>query len=260
MITAKEILKEIIIRTCGADFQHRIRRLHTVRQIMHNRHPQEPEMALMKSLVSSGDFVADIGANVGVYTIEISRAVGSEGRVYSFEPLRANYDILSALVRKAELRNVLLVHAALASVVAEGEMIIPEAAGFIGYYQAHLTKSGGGNGKREQVDIVSLDELHRRGVIQRVNFVKCDVEGGELEVIQGGQTLIVSHKPGWLMEVSKEKSGQVFAILKDLGYRAYVFDGALKETQGYRDKEFSNYFFFHPGSTFWQRVAPHLGS
>jgi FkbM family methyltransferase len=260
MITAKEILKEVIIRTCGADFQHRIRRLHTVRQIIHNRHPREPEMALMKSLVSSGDFVADIGANVGVYTIEVSRAVGPEGRVYSFEPLRENYDILSALVRKAELGNVLLVHAALGSVVAKGEMIIPEAAGFLGYYQAHLAQLGGSSGKRERVDIISLDELHRRGVIQRVDFIKCDVEGGELEVLQGGQTVIGSHKPGWLMEVSKQKSGQVFATLKDLGYRAYVFNGALKETQGYRDKEFSNYFFFHPGSMFWKRVAPHLGS
>jgi hypothetical protein len=69
--------------------------------------------------------------------------------------------------------------------------------------------------------------------------------GPELEVIKGALRIIASQLPGWLLEVSRETSDEVFRMLKNFGYRAFVYEGRLVEVDGYRDKEFSNYFFLH---------------
>ena len=250
---AKELIKQLIVRGCGPNLQHKIRRFHTVHQIMRNRHAREFEMALISSLVARGDFVADIGANVGVYSMEFSQAVGSQGRVYSFEPVGENYDILATLLRRAHLDNVSPFRVALGSRLTRCDMVIPEMSGFTGYYWAHVAKPGE-LGRRESADVLTLDEFCRRQTVTRLDFIKCDVEGGELEVILGGREITESQRPGWLMEVGRDTSGEVFRSLQGLGYRAFVLDGQLVETTSYRDKEFSNYFFFHPRSACWRRA------
>ena len=251
--STKKLIKQLIVRGCSPKLQHKIRRLHTVHQIIHNRHARELEMALINSLVLSGDFVADIGANVGVYSIEFSRAVGSQGRVYSFEPVGENYDILTTLLRRAHLDNVSAFRVALGSKLTRCDMIVPEMAGFTGYYWAHVAKPGE-LGRRESVDVLTLDGFCRREIVTRLDFIKCDVEGAELEVIFGGREIIVSQRPGWLIEVSRQTSEQVFKFLQSLGYRAFALNERLIETTRYRDKEFSNYFFFHPRSVCWGRA------
>jgi FkbM family methyltransferase len=255
----RKLIKQLIVLGCGPKLQHKIRRLHTVHQIIHNRHARELEMALINSLVSSGDFVADIGANVGVYSIELSRAVGSQGRVYSFEPVGENYDILTTLLSRAHLDNVSAFHVALGSKLKRCDMVVPEMPGFTGYYWAHVAKPGE-LGRRESVDVLTLDEFCRREIVTRLDFIKCDVEGGELEVILGGREIIESQRPGWLMEVSRDTNREVFQFLQGLGYRAFVLDGQLSETASYRDKEFSNYFFFHPQSPCWGRALRFIAS
>jgi FkbM family methyltransferase len=253
MITVKELVKDFILKNCSANTQQKLRRSHAIYQIRHNRHFQEPEMALIKSLVSEGDVVADIGANVGVYTNALSHAVGAHGKVFSFEPVSDNYEILTALVLKTNLQNVSAYRVAIGSRSRECEIVVPEMSGFTGYYWAHIAQPQDG-GRRELVRVITLDDLHRDHIFDRLNFIKCDVEGGELDVIVGGLEIIRSQVPAWLIEVSRNTSSDVFVLLHDLGYRAFVLDGRLIETKEYRDGEFSNYFFLHPRSAAWGRI------
>jgi FkbM family methyltransferase len=171
--------------------------------------------------------------------------VGSTGQVFSFEPIVDTFEILQAVISKAHLSNVRSFNAALGSQPAEHEMVIPDLGGFTGYYWAHFAQSGDA-GRREKVKVLTLDELWKANTIKRLNFIKCDVEGGELEVIRGGLELIGSQLPGWLLEVSRETSDELFRIFKGFGYQSFVYDKQLIKTEGYRDKEFSNYFFLHP--------------
>jgi FkbM family methyltransferase len=254
MITAKKLVKQLILKTCSRDLQQWLRQTHSVYQIMHKRTFREPEMELIKSLVSGGSIAADVGANVGVYTMELSVAVGSQGKVYSFEPVEANFKILSALIRKAALNNVVPFRAAVGSKETDCEVVVPDMSGFTGYYWAHLAEPEE-RGRGEIVPMVTLDELHSRGTIDCLDFIKCDAEGSELEVIRGSLETIQSQKPGWLIEVSKGTSDDVFSTLRELGYRAFVLDTRLIETEQYRDKEFSNYFFFDPQSKSWPSAS-----
>jgi FkbM family methyltransferase len=243
MPLGKEILKKLL-QTCSPQFQQQIRRLYLVRQVLGDHGFREPEMLALKCLISLGDSVADIGANVGVYTKELSSLVGPTGHVYSFEPVLDSFEILQAVITKGNLSNVLSFQAALGSQPGEHEMVIPDLGGFTGYYWAHFAGTGD-SGRREKVTALTLDGLWKAKKIQRLDFIKCDVEGAELEVIKGALRIIASQLPGWLLEVSRETSDEVFRMLKNFGYRAFVYEGRLVEVDGYRDKEFSNYFFLH---------------
>jgi hypothetical protein len=56
------------------------------------------------------------------------------------------------------------------------------------------------------------------------------------------------------MEVSRNTSVQLFRLMHTQGYRAFIYQGKLIPTDTYRDKEASNYFFFHPESKMWKRL------
>jgi FkbM family methyltransferase len=249
------VLKNFILKSCKPRLQHKIRRFYVARQVINNRGSSETEIRVLKFLVSSGDSVIDVGANVGAYTKELASLAGPRGWVYAFEPVSENYDILVTVIRKACLSNVRSFHAALGLKSGYGEVTIPDLEGFRGYYWAHLAKPGD-LGRREKVEVFALDELWKTGTVPHIDFVKCDVEGGELEVIQGGIEVVRSQCPGWLLEVSRQGSSEVFQLLRGLGYRAFVYDNKLIQTECYRDKEFSNYFFLHPESKMWRRILP----
>jgi FkbM family methyltransferase len=255
MKLGKELLKTSIRKICSPRLQSKLRVFYVSRQIIKNQGFHEAEMNLLESLVLAGDCVADVGANVGAYTKELSRLVGSGGRVYSFEPILENYRILQTVIQNVNLFNVRSFNAALGSTTGQFEMVIPDSAAFTGFYLAHLARPGD-IGQRMWVETLTLDELWKSNGITDLDFIKCDVEGGELEVIQGGLELIQSQRPGWLLEVSREASSKVFGLFEALGYQAFVYNNRLIQTGGYRDKEFSNYFFFHPGSKSWSRMLP----
>lgn len=255
MKSSNDFLKASIRRFCTPGLQSKLRHFYVSRQILKNRTFHEPEMNLLKSFVFRGDCVADVGANVGAYTVELSHLVGSNGNVYSFEPISENYDILQTVVRKGGLSNVRSFHAALGSAAGQCEMVIPDSAAFIGFYLAHLAEPED-SGRRMTVEVRTLDDFWRTKAITDLDFIKCDVEGTELEVIRGGLELIESQRPGWLLEVSRETSGELFGLLRTLGYQAFVYADNLIRTESYRDKEFSNYFFFHSRSKIWSRVLP----
>jgi FkbM family methyltransferase len=240
------------IKTLSPGMQHKLRRYYLVRNVLGGREFHEIEMNALGTMIAAGDAVGDIGANVGAYTRLLSTLVGPSGKVCAFEPVAANYDILQSVVARGRLANVQLFKLAVGAAIEEREIAIPDLGGFTGYYWAHFAKPGE---RGEKVTVTMLDELVRKNALPRLDFIKCDVEGSEIEVLRGGRALIEAQRPAWLIEVSRDTSGDVFAALKGAGYRAFVYDGKLHETAGYRDKEFSNYFFFHPAGKLWPRLG-----
>jgi FkbM family methyltransferase len=251
MSATKELLKRLIAATCSPRLQHRIRRFYLVHQAATQRGFREPELSVLPALVGPGDQTADVGANAGVYTQELSRLVGPRGRVYAFEPLVANYDVLLAVTQKLRLENVSAHRMALAAQCGERQMTVPDLGGYTGYYWARFARA---DETGEKVVVATLDSLWGQGLFPGLDFIKCDVEGSELEVLQGSVSVLRTHAPALLIEVSRDASGDVFGLLGDHGYRAFVYRGALVATPGYRDKEFSNYFFLRPDSKTWKRA------
>jgi len=250
----KSLLKTLLIKTTGPRLQQAIRQFYLTRQIVTDRSFREPEMDGLKKLVMPGDVVADIGANAGGYTRELSLLVGPGGKVYSFEPVPDTFAVLQNVVRKAGLNNVVAFQCALASEAKQDKIVIPQLDGFTGYYWAHLAQPGDA-GKTIDVEVKIFDQLAQEQSLDRLGLVKCDVEGSELDVLQGSCGVISRFKPGWLIEVSQATNMDVFKfLLQGHGYRAFVYQGGFVETLQYRDTEYSNYFFLHPDSLVWRRA------
>lgn len=141
---ARSFSEELIFRTCSTQLQQKLHHVYLARQVLNNRGQRGPEMAMLKALVCPGDSVADIGANLGVYTKDLSSLVGPNELVCSYdEPINENYQILESVVRKARLSNVRLCQAAVGLRVGERQMAIPDPEHFTGYQQAHFSKGRG---------------------------------------------------------------------------------------------------------------------
>jgi hypothetical protein len=89
----------------------------------------------------------------------------------------------------------------------------------------------------------------------RVDFIKCDVEGAELLVFQGGIETIRRDKPVVLSEILRKWSAkfnydpnEIFALFREIGYQVYTAHGGKLVEFGLMDENTipTNYFFLHP--------------
>jgi len=200
--------------------------------------------------VGQGDYVVDLGANIGVYTVFLSRLVTGTGRVYSFEPVATTFSFLDNNVTRLGLQNVVLRQAAITDRACRIAMAVPkDEGGAENFYQASVVVPSKERGAERtvMVDGLPLDEALSTDV-GRITFIKCDVEGHELHCLQGAIEVISRSRPAWLMEVggNPEDRGSnaaaVFSFMSDWGYRVWVFQDRRLEpwTPGVRSV---NYLF-----------------
>ncbi len=233
-------LKSLVRWALPKRLQEQLRSHYLTRKVMAGQYV-EPEMAMLNSLVNPGQVVLDIGANVGFYTAHLSGLVGPSGRVYSFEPITENFRILERVVKGKRLENVTTIWAAVGREPGEWNMVIPDKSDFTGFYEARLANEKD-TGKKQPVRVFSLDQLLADGIFSSVDFIKCDAEGSELDILLGGIQLLTKNSPLLLIEVQRKTGDEVFKLLHSLGYRSFVLKNGLSETNQF-DPAYWNYFF-----------------
>ena len=130
--------------------------------------------------------VVDAGANIGIYSEFLSRCVGPNGVVHSFEPSPDNFIRLRSATRK--LPNVNLSPAAVGERSGETMLYISDKLNVD--HRAYMTD---GNARPAlQIRMVALDDYFKPG--QRVDLLKLDIQGYELHALQGA-TRIVNQNP-----------------------------------------------------------------
>jgi FkbM family methyltransferase len=137
---------------------------------------------VVKNLLRPGMIAIDVGANIGYYSRVFARLVGKRGRVLAFEPDPETFAILERNARKftqVECHN--------AAVVESPRRAVLYRAENPGTSSLWATSTRGGPIGTVTVEAVALDSL-LQGV--QPNLVKIDVEGAELEVLQGARDLI----------------------------------------------------------------------
>jgi len=246
-------MKKIIAKLPFGKVVQYFRRVYLTRKVIEDQKGHEAEIQFLKEVVKPGDRVMDIGANIGLYTKHLSQLTNPGGRVFSFEPVSQNLEVLQTVINKLGLENVQTFHGAVSSSPGFAEVIVPETGTFEGFYLARFAKENE-KGIRESVKVFSLDDLLKTGIVSGVDFIKCDVEGAEMEILKGASEMIKQTYPSWLIEISRDISHDVFSFLKAHGYEAFVFRDKLMPTPHFLDGEFSNYFFIHPGTKYWSRA------
>ena len=145
---------------------------------------------------SLGDVVLDVGAHVGSYALRYSRIVGNKGRVVAFEPEPDNRRILNWNIRLNKADNVSPRSEALGNFRGKVRLKLSAFAGVHSFVRtsAEIHQTG-----EILVPVMKLDDLD----MARVDLIKIDVEGYELEVLRGGEETITRLTPNLQIEVHR---------------------------------------------------------
>jgi FkbM family methyltransferase len=190
-------------------WQQELKRLHYRCQIHRQTfETTEPEFLVLDQLISAGDWVIDIGANVGHYTKRFSDLVGPQGRVIAVEPVPDTFALLAANVLLFQYRNVTLLNLAASDQTTVVGIQIPDfETGLKNYYQATTVTT---QESELQVMTVALDSLV---LIHRIRLIKIDAEGHDPVVLQGIEWVLARDHPTLIVETSSPIAVEKLASL-----------------------------------------------
>ena len=179
----------------------------------------------------------DIGANIGRFTRVLAGLVGKKGLILSIEPLIYPRKILSSMVFINRLNQVKILANALSNKEGKAFMNIPLKNGKPQSALATLGATKFKESMSEEVEIITLDYLVQEMNLRDLNFIKCDVEGLELEVFKGAKEAIEKFKPTIFCEVTENfysangrSSSIFFKLMSSYGYKIFFpFKGKLKK-------------------------------
>lgn len=164
---------------------------------------------LILSSLKKGDVFVDVGANVGYYTIIISKIIGNNGQVISFEPTPMTAKVLLFNIKLNGLNNVKVIQKAAWIDKGSKPFVVPE--GFFGW--ASIQKNTNKIDKFE-VETLPLDDLFE---IHKIDLLKIDAEGSEYAILQGGLNAL-EKTSSIVLELSDEKS-EIIKLLKEKGFK-----------------------------------------
>jgi FkbM family methyltransferase len=173
------------------------------------------EFGAFSKCVRGGNVAIDVGANLGFITLVLSKLVGDGGRVYSFEPSSRTYAKLEHVIERNRLSNVTPLNYALGAETCELPLATPQSSG-----NASLALEGVGAKAVELVRIQPLD-AGLGSELSRLDFIKIDTEGFEIEVLRGAEQTITRLRPVIFIELAAEffeSSSRSIVWLKERGY------------------------------------------
>jgi FkbM family methyltransferase len=162
-----------------------------VRCLRYRFRTEKLEIKTMMRLQLRGATVLDIGANKGIYCFWMMRAVGRSGRVIAFEPQPEMRDNIERRKSRYNWRNLRVKNVALSK--TDGSMNLFRQRIGDGSATLEIARRRSTD-KKLDVQVIRLDALTDAN-FTNLKFIKCDVEGHELNVFLGGEETIRRHRP-----------------------------------------------------------------
>jgi FkbM family methyltransferase len=195
-------------------------------------------LPLLTRCVPRDGIVFDVGAHAGQFTKLFAR-LASAGQVYAIEPGSYARSILRAAVWTQRLSNVAILPVAFGAANQLAVLHMPvKASGAAGFGLSHL---GAPEARWPRVAVetvaqTTIDELAETLALDRLDFIKADIEGGELRMLEGAQRSLERFRPRLLIELSDAHLARAggtiadaFAFLQARKYHAFTMQagGAL---------------------------------
>jgi FkbM family methyltransferase len=177
--------------------------------------------------MKEGDLFVDVGANIGVYALHAARRVGEKGKVFAFEPTPETFSDLQQNVQSNRCLNVTCEKIALADQIGEARLV---ECGRAASNRITLLST---TDKSTKISIGTLDDYCQTNRIQKIDFIKVDIEGGEADFFSGGIKTLKKDKPIILFESAH--SGPAYLerkILRGLGYSLNILNRQVLEVAG----------------------------
>jgi FkbM family methyltransferase len=137
-----------------------------------------------------GDTVIDIGAHIGIFAVKAARAVeGNEGLVIAIEPDSSNLKFLQKNINENTLKNVITVQEGVWSKKDQLKLYLGCHSTTSGFYLQEWQSS-----EFTEVEVDTLDNILKELDIKRVDFIKMDVEGAEIEALKGMRETLLNQE------------------------------------------------------------------
>lgn len=181
---------------------------------------ERPVQEALRRLVAPGATVYDVGANIGFYSLLAARLAGPGGHVHAFEPVPASARAVERNAILNDMATITVHEAAVGATEGEGTLLVVGEASW-----SHLASTGRHADTRAErpVRLVSIDGLVAAG-LPAPAVAKVDVEGAELEVLEGMERTLREHRPALVLELH-ETNRRVADRLESAGYRIENLDG-----------------------------------
>lgn len=185
---------------------------------------ERKEQKFVYNQLQKGDVFFDVGANIGLYTLLAAKAVGETGRVFSFEPVNKTFSRLKENVDFNEFVNCRLFNLAISDKNGKNKIITSRE----GYdaFNSMAIPSVGGFFNKEDIETITLTSFCNEHNIDKIDFLKVDVEGWEVHVIKGAKEVLEKFSPTIMIEFTDKNlinAGQsakdLFNLLTSQGYK-----------------------------------------
>ncbi len=199
----------------------------------------ELDTIMVEKLVKNEDVVVDVGAAIGYYTLILARAVGNKGTVIAFEPKEGRFEILENNIKLNGYDNVIAENKAI-MLDGQGKKFFVHDDNTAGY--RFITNRSDDNLTKKfskPVDVLTTDldvYLTDLGIIDKVSFMKIDVDGPELLVLQSGRQLLKNRNLNILLEWDQDAAKwsncspeSIIDILLENGFEIYYPDYIKKK-------------------------------
>lgn len=204
------------------------------------------ETRLMAEAVQAGSTIVDAGANFGWHAIHLAKRVGDSGKVLAFEPIPATYAELSENVAINSCNNLKLFKFALGNETSTISMYLPSTDMGAGAASQFLD-----TGDRVEVSMFRLDDVLEREGVEHVDFIKADIEGGELNLLRGAERLLARCHPVIFIEIVDihcrrfgHTPQDVIQLLTGHGYQGnYIDEGGTLAAIDFVRLQNGNYLF-----------------
>ena len=214
----------------------------------------EKEIKILPKLIKQGTDTIDVGVYRGVYSYELSRL---SNHLHAFEANPIIYEYLQKNLTKI-IENITLYNYALSDNEGIASLRVPIRrktifqSQFEEKYHAGLGTIHEANifNKFDKFDVKTV-KLDNFKFSNKISFMKIDVEGHELKVIDGAKETIKKHKPNLLIEIeeqhSKEKLSESINYIQNLHYKPYIYNNnTLLEIKDYKKLNNEINFIFIP--------------
>lgn len=191
-------------------------------------------LSIYTQYLKPGMNIIDVGANIGLYTLIASNVIGTAGRVWSFEPAKDIYKLLRNNIKLNSLKNVTTNNIAIAEKTGTLRLVLEENQ-LDGYRYIERTNTHQRLQETYPVRVITIDNYFSN-ILNNIDYIKIDVEGGEFDVLSGAQKTIGRSK-NIIIQLENSKLGlsrsghtqsELFKLLKTLNLVPVSWDNSNK--------------------------------
>ena len=209
-------------------------------------------LRVLSRLLKPGMVFLDVGANIGEVSVFSAKRVTEAGKVLAIEPVSA---IAARLQRNLDMNGYTqanVIRFGVADYKGAADIFLPESEGCQAQYNAGLATlypPAAADGKRERIEITTLDDIVSDYGLDRLDIIKIDIEGGELPALRGARKLLDRFHPWIIIEVKLENKSShaeaeesVLSYLSEFGYHFEIIgrNGACRPVSMDALGEFQN--------------------